>query len=96
MLFKVEMTVSLPASMTRAEASDIKQREREYSHRLQREGKCRHLWRIAGSQANISIFDVRDAEELHELLTALPLFSYMQINVQALCRHPYSVYDDDR
>lgn len=96
MLFKVEMTVNLPTSMTKAEASDIKQRERDYSQRLQREGKWRHIWRIVGSYANVSIFDVENAEELHALLNALPLFPYMQINVQALCRHSSSVNDDDR
>ncbi|WAM54016.1 muconolactone Delta-isomerase family protein, partial [Vreelandella venusta] len=32
--------------------------EKAYSQELQRQGKWRHLWRIAGSYANVSIFDV--------------------------------------
>ena len=55
-----------------------------------------HLWRIAGQYANVSIFDVDSVDELHQLLTSLPLFPYMDIDVTALCRHPSSIHEDDR
>jgi muconolactone D-isomerase len=96
MLFYVRMNVALPTGMPPDEAARIKQVEKEFSQRLQREGKWRHLWRIAGQYANVSIFDVDSVDELHALLTALPLFPYMQIEVTPLCRHPSSIRDDDR
>jgi muconolactone D-isomerase len=96
MLFHVRMNVNLPTSMPADEAAALKQTEKEFSRRLQREGKWRHLWRIAGQYANVSIFDVDSVDELHALLTALPLFPYMQVEVMPLCRHPSSVRDDDR
>ena len=65
------------------------------SQRLQRDGVWRHLWRIAGRYANISIFDVESNAELHDILTALPLFPYMKISVTPLCRHPSSIHDGD-
>ncbi|EIV9540585.1 TPA: muconolactone Delta-isomerase, partial [Klebsiella pneumoniae] len=46
--------------------------------------------------ANVSIFDVQDAEELHQILMGLPLYPFMAIKVEALCRHPSSIRDDDR
>ena len=95
MLFKVDMVVNLPNDMPEATAADIKAREKAYSQELQRQGKWRHLWRIAGSYANVSIFDVADNAELHELISSLPLFPYMDISVTPLCRHPSSVRDDD-
>ncbi|WP_306463186.1 muconolactone Delta-isomerase, partial [Klebsiella pneumoniae] len=55
----------------------------------------RHIWRVAGLYANVSIFDVRDAEELHQILMGLPLCPFMDIRVEALCRHPSSVREDD-
>jgi muconolactone D-isomerase len=58
---------------------------------LQRAGKWLHIWRIAGKWANISIFKVDDAGELHELLSTLPLFPFMEIEVTALCHHPASI-----
>ncbi|MFZ2299161.1 MAG: muconolactone Delta-isomerase [Aquabacterium sp.] len=96
MLFKVEMVVRLPVDMPVAQADALKKTERELAQELQRSGKWRHLWRIAGQYANVSIFDVASVDELHQLLTSLPLFPYMDIDVTALCRHPSSIHEDDR
>ncbi|MEJ5896593.1 muconolactone Delta-isomerase [Aquabacterium sp. G14] len=96
MLFKVEMVVRLPVDMPVAQADALKKTERELAQELQRSGKWRHLWRIAGQYANVSIFDVASVDELHQLLTSLPLFPYMDIEVTALCRHPSSIHEDDR
>ena len=96
MLFKVTMNVQLPHTMPKAESDQLKLKERELAAQLQRSGKWRPLWRIAGRYANISIFDVAGPAELHELLLTLPLFPYMEIGVEALCRHPSSIHEDDR
>ena len=96
MLFHVRMDVHLPADMPAAIADDIKARERAQFQNLQRSGKWRHIWRIAGEYANFSIFDVESNAELHDILVALPLFPYMKVSVTALCRHPSSIRDDDR
>ncbi len=96
MLFQVEMTVKLPPDMPEERAAEIKSREKNYSQELQRRGKWRHLWRVAGSYANVSIFDVEDNAELQQVISGLPLFPYMEINVKPLCRHPSSVHEDDR
>lgn len=95
MLFHVRMNVNLPLNMPAEQAAQLKQTEKELAQRLQHEGKWRHLWRIAGQYANVSIFDVDSVDELHDLLTSLPLFPYMQVDVMPLCRHPSSVRDDD-
>ncbi len=91
MLFEVRMTVALPHEMPEAEAAELKARERALAQQMQSAGKWRHLWRVAGRYANVSIFDVDDAEELHNLLVSLPLFPYMTIKVTALCRHGSSI-----
>jgi len=95
MLFHVRMNVNLPLNMSAEQAAQLKQTEKELAQRLQHEGKWRHLWRIAGQYANVSVFDVDSVDELHDLLTSLPLFPYMQIDVMPRCRHPSSVRDDD-
>ncbi|HEX4503289.1 MAG TPA: muconolactone Delta-isomerase [Scandinavium sp.] len=94
MLFKVEMQVNIPSSLPQAQADEIKAKEKAYSQRLQREGKWLHIWRVVGQYANVSIFDVADNQELHELLTALPLYPYMEITVQPLCLHPSSIENE--
>ena len=88
MLFHVRMDVRLPATLDAGTRADLVAREKAYAQRLQREGKWPHLWRIAGEYANFSVFDVESNDELHDLLSALPLFPYLDIDVTALARHP--------
>ena len=95
MLFQVEMVVKLPPDMPAEQAAEIKAKEKVYAQELQRQGKWRHLWRVAGSYANVSIFDVTDNAELQDLISGLPLFPYMDIQVKPLCRHPSSIRESD-
>lgn len=96
MLFKVEMTVNIPSSLPAAQADQIKAKEKAYSQQLQREGKWLHIWRVVGQYANVSLFEVKDNQELHAILTGLPLFPYMDITVQPLCEHPSSIYVENK
>ena len=96
MLFHVQMTVRLPHDMPSADADELKAREKQIAQELQRAGVWRHLWRIAGNYANVSIFDVADNAALHDTLMTLPLFPFMDIEVRPLCRHASSIRDDDR
>ena len=88
MLFMVKMDVTAPTSGDIEAFEALKATEKQRALELQKAGKWRHLWRVAGQYANVSIFDVTDADELHLLLTDLPLFPFMKIEVTALCRHP--------
>ena len=93
MLFHVNMTVRVPHDMPTEMIEQLTDREHKRASDLQRQGKWRHLWRIVGTWANVSIFDVESPTELHELLSSLPLFPFMTIEVVALCRHPGSLED---
>ncbi len=91
MLFLVRMDVHLPLDMPAGVADDIKARERAYSQELQSDGRWTHLWRVVGEYANYSVFDVSSNDEMHELLSKLPLFPYMKIHVTPLAKHPSSI-----
>jgi muconolactone D-isomerase len=95
-LFKVEMIVALPRDMAPEAADRLKAAEKEKFQELQRAGTWRHIWRVVGQYANVSIFDVESNQQLHDILTALPLYPFMTVTVTALCRHPSSLHDDDR
>lgn len=91
MLFQVKMTVMVPARLATGEFESLKKLEKARAQELQIAGVWRHLWRIVGDYANISIFEVATSEELHEILSTLPLFPYMNLEVTPLCRHPSSI-----
>jgi muconolactone D-isomerase len=96
MLYLVHMAVRLPHDMPQAQADDIKAREKAYAEELQRSGKWLHLWRVVGEYANYSVFDVESNDELHEMLSALSLFPYMEIKVTALAQHSSALKESKR
>ncbi|WP_165191539.1 muconolactone Delta-isomerase [Caulobacter soli] len=96
MLFQVEMIVNIPLDLDKAEADRLKAAEKARFQELQRSGVWRHIWRVVGQYANLSIFDVENNAALHDILMSLPLYPFMDIKVVALCRHPSSAHEDDR
>jgi muconolactone D-isomerase len=85
------MTVNVPHDLDKDKLDELGRREHERAAELQRQGKWLHLWRVAGQQANISIFSVESPLELHEILNSLPLRPFMEVDVMALCQHPGSL-----
>ena len=91
MLYLVHMIVNIPATLAPEEATRIKAEEKAYSQQLQRAGKWPHIWRVVGEYANYSVFDVASNDELHDMLSKLPLFPFMKITVTPLAQHPSSI-----
>ena len=91
MLYLVHMQVELPNTLSATDADALKAREKAYSQTLQQQGIWLHLWRVAGEYANYSVFDVASHDELHTLLSGLPLFPYMRLKVTPLAKHPSSI-----
>ena len=91
MLYHVRMDVEPPHDIDPARFEALKAEEKAAALDWQRRGKWRHLWRIAGRYANVSIFDVADHDELHAILSALPLFPFMRVKVTPLARHPSAI-----
>jgi muconolactone D-isomerase len=96
MLFMAQMEVRLPPGMAPEQAEGLRTRERAYSQAAERDGRWPHLWRVAGRYANVSILDVDSVDELHELLSGLPLFPYLDIRVTPLPRHLNAIDPADR
>ncbi len=88
MLFHVRMDVAIPHDLDPDERARLLATEKARALELQRSGTWVHLWRVVGQYSNISVFDVDDADELHEILWNLPLFPFMTVAVTALTEHP--------
>lgn len=91
MLYLVRMDVQVPHHLSPTEFEAIKAREKAYAQALQRSGEWQQLWRVVGEYANYSVFDVESNDALHELLSKLPLFPYLQISVTPLARLPSAI-----
>src|SRR3954453_18956667 len=69
MLYCVRMDVRLPHDIDPERFERLKAEEKAKAQDLQRSGKWRHLWRVAGHYSNISVFDVESHDELHGILS---------------------------
>ena len=91
MLFHVRIDVRVPHNLPTERLEELSSQEHERAKELQLQQKWTHLWRVAGKYANVSIFEVESPDELHEILSSLPLYPFMEIEVVALCHHPGSL-----
>ena len=46
--------------------------------------------------AKLKATEKQRSQELHDILSTLPLFPFMEITVSPLCRHPSSIREDDK
>ncbi len=91
MLYAVRMDVAIPRDLDPATRDDVLAREKAYSQELQRSGEWAHIWRMVGLYSNLSIFEVESNARLHEILSNLPLFGFMTIEVTPLTDHPSAI-----
>jgi muconolactone D-isomerase len=93
MEFLVQIEVSLPGDMPEQQRADLLAAERERGLELRRRGVIERIWRVPGGLRNVGIWQARDTTELHEAISALPLFPWLRAEVTALARHPLEASD---
>ncbi len=88
MVYVVEMDVHIPETWSDEKRIDFITREKECSQKWQASGEWKYLWRVAGKFSNISVLEVESPDQLHQIISSLPLFPYMTIKVSSICKHP--------
>lgn len=86
--FLVEIEIVLPPDLGEERRRSLLAAEFDRGSALAQAGVLRAVWRVPGRLANRGIWAAADATALHEALTSLPLWPYMQVAVTALARHP--------
>ncbi len=88
MEFLVQIQVTLPAELSSAGRQELMEREQVRGRELMNEGVIRRIWRIPGRTANVGIWDAANPTALHEALSSLPMFPYIDAKVTPLATHP--------
>ncbi|EKT81742.1 muconolactone delta-isomerase [Rhodococcus opacus M213] len=92
--FLVNHLVERPTEIHDHEWDTLVAQEREIATERVRRGVLAGLWRVPGRTANWGLWRVCSAEELHELLTSLPLAPWSTFDVHLLARHPLMEPED--
>lgn len=86
--FLVQIQVNFPPEMPAEQMDDVVKREFQRGQELQREGRIVRIWRIPGRTANVGIWQGDDADAVHQALTSLPAFPWIDAHVTPLATHP--------
>jgi muconolactone D-isomerase len=86
--FLVHVTIEFPPDMEPDTRQRLLEAESDRGLELMNAGKLVDIWRVPGRFANVSLYEVVDATELHDLITSLPLWPWIQTDVQPLAQHP--------
>ena len=89
MEFLVHVRVAPPADMKDDEIKRLFDAEGARAAELFATGGLRRLWRIPGAWANWGLWEAADATELHAMLSSLPLWRWLEIEVHPLAGHPF-------
>jgi len=88
MEFLVEMDISLPPDTEPARRDALVAAEAVRARELAEEGVICRLWRVPGRWSNVGIWRAADATQLHEAISSLPLYPWLDAAVTALAQHP--------
>ena len=88
MEFLVSINVEVPQDFPASSFEELVVKERVRGQELMAQGSIQRIWRIPGTKNNIGIWKAKDAGELHSLLSSLPIFAFMKIEIVPLAVHP--------
>jgi muconolactone D-isomerase len=86
--FLVEIENRWPAEGDHGQKAQLIKAEADRAKELAAAGILRKLWRIPGTARNVGLWEAADATALHQALTSLPFFPWLNIQVRPLAAHP--------
>lgn len=87
----MEFLVQIDLDLSQLSESDLATKlplETARGRELVGAGHIASMWRRAGRSGNIGVWNASDLEALHGLITSLPMFPYMKVEVTPLATHP--------
>jgi muconolactone D-isomerase len=88
MEFLVRIDVRLPPDFDEARKDNMVRGEAARASELAAAGVIYRLWRIPGRWSNVGIWSADDATALHEAISSLPMYPWLDVDVSPLATHP--------
>jgi muconolactone D-isomerase len=86
--FLLRTKTQLPESMPQEQRLALRTAERARADELRAAGYLKRIWRVPGTPGSVQLWEVPDVTVLHEAISSLPQWQWMDITVEALAQHP--------
>lgn len=88
MEFLVNIKINWPIDMDPKVQREIILEEQLYAAKLAEQGHLVRMWRVPGRRENWGLWRAADATHLHDIISSLPVFPFMDVSVRPLALHP--------
>lgn len=86
--FLVNIKIEWPRDLSEEKIQQISADERAMAAEKASAGHLVRMWRVPGRRENWGLWRAEDATQLHEIISALPVWPYMDVTVHPLAQHP--------
>lgn len=86
--FLVSIKIEWPPDLPEETIQRLSLEERRIAARRADEGHLVRMWRVPGRRENWGLWRAQDASALHDIISALPVWPYMDVTVHPLAKHP--------
>jgi muconolactone D-isomerase len=86
--FLARIQIAWPTDGDEALRRELIHQEAARAAELCSQGHILRLWRTVGGWGNIGLWSAKDATELHDLISSLPLHRWMDVHIDPLAMHP--------
>lgn len=87
MEFLINIRIRWPHDLPADEREELSVRERARAAELAGLGHLVRMWRVPGRWENWGLWRAADATEMHAIISSLPVWPYMDVDVIALAAH---------
>lgn len=86
--YLVNIRIDIPLDTPSSRIEELVVTERAMAAELAQSGHLVRMWRVPGRRENWGLWRADSVTELHEILSALPVWPYMDLDVHSLAEHP--------
>lgn len=86
--FLVNIKITWPNDLPQETIDRLSIEERAMAAEFARAGNLVRMWRVPGRRENWGLWRGENATHLHDILSRLPVWPYMDVTVHPLADHP--------
>lgn len=88
MEFLINIKITWDEKLSEDTIAKLSVDERNMAAELAKAGNLIRMWRVPGRRENWGLWQADSATQMHEIVSALPVWPYMDVQIIALAEHP--------